>query len=62
MEHLNNNTNVDNNSNIILDDDKISTIRIILNKLGNIITKKDKKKTKKELYDLKNKKNLSDKE
>ena len=54
MEHLNNNTNVDNNSNIILGDDKISTIRIILNKLGNIITKKDKKKIKKELYNLKN--------
>ena len=54
MEHLNNNTNVDNNSNIMLDDDKISTIRIILNKLGNIITKKDKKKIKKELYNLKN--------
>ena len=54
MEHLNNNTNVDNNSNVILGDDKISTIRIILNKLENIITKKDKKKIKKELYNLKN--------
>ena len=50
MENLNNNnTNVDNNSNIIVDHDKITTIRNILNKLGNIITKKDKKKIKKEL-------------
>ena len=33
-----------------------------LSRLGNTITKKDKKKIKKELYEIENKKNLSDKE
>ena len=78
MEHHNNNTNVDINSNIIVDNDsniivdddsydskisdKLSTIRIMFSKLGNIITNKDKKKIKKELYELENKNNLSNKE
>ena len=56
MKHLNNNTNDDDNNNT--DDtydetydskirDKISDIRMILNRLGVIVTKKDKKKFKK---------------
>ena len=73
MKHFNINTNVDNNNNNNDDDDdddtydgkirdKISDIRMILSRLGNIVTKKDKKKIKKELYELENKNNLSDKE
>ena len=71
---ISNNT-IDNNNtndNITIDDpnetydskisDKIKDIRAILSRLGNIITKKDKKKIKKELYELENKNNLSDNE
>ena len=62
----NNNTNGDNNN----DDDtydgkireKISDIRTILSRLGNAMTKNDRKKIKKELYEIENKKNLSDTE
>ena len=65
-----NNTNVDNDNNNTNDDDtydskireKINDIRMILTRLGNIITIKDKKKIKKELYELEKKQNLSDKE
>ena len=62
------NNNVDNNAN---DDDdtydgkirdKICDIRMILSRLGNTITNNDRKKIKKELYEIENKKNLSDKE
>ena len=42
--------------------DKISDIRMILGRLGNAITKNDRKKIKKELHEIQNKKNLSDKE
>ena len=49
----NNNTNVDNNNTNDDDDtydskirEKISDIRMILNRLGNILTNKDKKKLK----------------
>ena len=69
MKHFNINTNVDNNNNNDDDDtydgktrDEISDIRMILSRLGNTITNKDRKKIKKELYEIKNKKNLSDKE
>ena len=67
MKHLNNNnTNVDNNSNTNADnnsntndddtyDSKISDIRMILSRLGNIVTNKDKKKIKKELYEIEKK-------
>ena len=63
MKHFNINTNVDNknnddNNNKDDDDtydskirDKLSDIRMILSRLGNIVTNKDKKKIKKELYD-----------
>ena len=57
MKNFNINTNVDNTN-----DSKISDVRMILSRLGNTITKKDKKKIKKELYELENKKNLSDRE
>ena len=62
------NNNVDNNAN---DDDdtydgkirnKICDIRMILSRLGNTITNNDRKKIKKELYEIENKKNPSDKE
>ena len=71
MKHFNNNfdnDNVDNNAN---DDediydgkirDKISDIRAILSRLGDIVTKNDRKKIKIELYEIENKKNPSDKE
>ena len=76
MKHFNINTNVNdnvsnknfvnNNTNNDDDDDKIrnkiSDIRTILSRLGNIVTKNDRKKIKKELYEIENKKNLSDKE
>ena len=57
MKNFNINTNVDNTN-----DSKISDVRMILSRLGNTITKKDKKKIKKELYELENKNNLSDNE
>ena len=39
---------------------KVNDIRIILSRLGNIVTKNDKKKTKKELYEIEKKQNFSD--
>ena len=42
--------------------DKISDIRAILSRLGNIVTKNYRDKIKKELYQIENKKNLSDEE
>ena len=72
MKHLNNNTNDDDKSNSnedIYNDtynikirDKISDIRIKLSRLGNTITNQDKKKIKKELYEIEKKQNLSDRE
>ena len=41
---------------------KINDIRIILSRLGNIVTKNDRKKIKKELYEIEKKQNLSDNE
>ena len=67
--NVGNNTNVNNNTNLNNDDtydgkirDKISGIRMILSRLGNTITNNDRKKIKKELYEMKNKKTLSDNE
>ena len=69
MKHFN--TNVDNNTtNVDTNDDtydakirdKIGDIRVILSRLGDIVTKDDRVKIKKELYEIENKKNLSDKE
>ena len=41
---------------------KISDIRMILSRLGNIVTNKDRKKITEGLYEIEKKKNLSDKE
>ena len=41
---------------------KINDIRIILSRLGNIVTKYDRKKVKKDLYEIEKKQNLSDNE
>ena len=63
MRHFN--TNVDNNNvdNNVHDDtydskirDKISDIRAILSRLGDIVTKDDTVKIKNELYEIENKK------
>ena len=61
MKHFNVNTNVDNNN---TNDDtydgkirnKISDIRAILSRLGNIVTKNDREKIKKEVFEIGNKK------
>ena len=67
--NVNNNTNVSNNSNDVNNNtndddddtydgkirDKISDIRAILSGLGNIVTKNDREKIKKELYKTENK-------
>ena len=69
MKHFD--TNVDNNITTVdtNDDtydakirDKISNIRVILGRLGDIVTKNDRVKIEKELYEIENKKDLSDKE
>ena len=69
----NNNTNVSNNINDVNNNtnddddtydgkirDKISDIRAMLSRFGNIVTTNDRDKIKKELYEIENKKNLSD--
>ena len=64
----NNNNNNDVNNNTNDDDDtydgkirdKISDIRAMLSRFGNIVTTNDRDKIKKELYEIENKKNLSD--
>ena len=61
MKHFNNNNNTNNDT---YDDKirgKISDIRMILSRLGNIVTKNDRKKITKELYEIEKKKNLSNK-
>ena len=67
MKHFNNNVdnnNIDNNAN---DDDdtydgkirnKMSDIRVMLSRLGDIVTKYDGVKIKKQLYEIENKKNF----
>ena len=70
MKHFNTITNVsNNNTNDDVDGsydgeirDKISDIRAMLSRLGNIVTKNNREKVKKELYEIKSKKNFSDKE
>ena len=76
MKYFYNNTNTSNNTNVSnisnvnnnntndddTYDDKISDIRAILSRLGNIVTKNDEDEIKKELYEIENKKNLSDEE
>ena len=60
MKHFNNNTNDDTNDEKIRG--KIKDIRIILSRLRNTATNKDRKKITKELYEIEKKENLSDKE
>ena len=55
MRHFNNSTNDEIKS-------KINDIRLILSRLENIVTKNDRKKIKKELYEIEKKQNLSDNE
>ena len=59
MKYFNNSTNDDTY------DDEIKSkinIRLILSRLGNIVTKKYRKEIKKELYEIEKKQNLSDNE
>ena len=60
MKYFNNSTNDDTYDDKIKG--KINDIRIILSRLGNILTKNDEKKIKKELYEIEKKQNLSDNE
>ena len=53
------NNNTDNDEKIR---SKISDIRMIVIRLGNIVTKKYRKDIKKKLYDMEKKENISDKE
>ena len=48
MEYFNNSTNDEIKS-------KINDIRLILSRLGNIVTKNDRKKIKKDLYEMEEK-------
>ena len=55
MEYFNNSTNNEIKR-------KINDIRLILSRSGNIVTKNDRKKIKKELYEIEKRQNLSDNE
>ena len=59
MKYFNNSTSDDTYDNKIKG---ILDIRIILSRLGNIVTKNDRKKIKKELYGIEKEQNLSDNE
>ena len=54
MKHFNNSTNDDTYDDKIKG--KISDIRMILSRLGNIVTNKDRKKITKELYGIEKRK------
>ena len=60
MQYFNNSTNDDTYDDKIKG--KINDIRIILSRLGNIVTKNDRKKIKKDLYEIEKRQNLSDNE
>ena len=60
MKHFNNNTIDDTYDDKIRG--RISDINMILSRLGNIVTNKDRKKIKRELYEIEKKENLSDEE
>ena len=55
-----NNTNSGNNTNDDQIRDQVSDIRAILSRLGDIVTKNDREKIKKELYEIENKTKISD--
>ena len=64
MKHFDNNADI-NTNNETYDGkitDKISYIRVILCRFVDLVTTDDRKKIKKERYDIENKENLSDKE
>ena len=50
MKHFNNNTNDDTFDDKIRG--KISDIRLIVSRLGNIVTNKDRNKIKREIYEI----------
>ena len=54
MKHFNNNTDDDDTYDGKIRD-KISDIRMILSRLGNMVANNDRKKIKKELYEIENK-------
>ena len=60
MKYFNNSTSDDTYDDEIKS--KINDIRLILSRLGNIVTKNDRKKIKKELYEIEKRQNLSDNE
>ena len=60
MKYFNNSTNDNTYDDKIKG--KINDIRIILSRLRNIVTKDDRKKIKKELYEIEKEQNLSDNE
>ena len=60
MKYFNNSTSDDTYDDEIKS--KINDIRLILSRLGNIVTKKYSKEIKKELYEIEKKQNLSDNE
>ena len=60
IEYFNNSTSDDTYDDKIKD--KINDIRMILSRLGIIVTKNDRKEIKKELYEIEKKQNLSDNE
>ena len=65
INNVSNNTNVNTTNDDTYDGkirDNIGHIRMIPSRLGDIVTKNDWEKIKKELYEIQNKKNLSDKE
>ena len=60
MKYFNNSTSDDTYDDEIKS--KINDIRLILSRLGNIITKNDRKKIKKDLYEIEKRQNLSNNE
>ena len=64
IKHFNNNTDDDDDDDDTYDDKirgKISDIRMILSRLGNTVDINDRKKIKKEIYEIEKKKNHSNK-
>ena len=61
MKHFNNNADYDDTYDGKIRG-KMSDIRMMLSRLGNTVTHNDRKKIKRELYEIEKKKNLSDNE
>ena len=61
MKHFNNNTDDDDDDDDAYGDKirgKISDINMTFSRLGNIVTNKDRKKIKREIYEIEKKENL----